>query len=469
MALQSCNDVRGNNYCGVKKSQIDGDCHDLDYQAGNKIVLQASDKGSRCYCVCSCLAFDTPVGTPKGTIKVQDIKVDETEVLAAGLDLNWQPTVVGQWSVASPGKTVHVIYVRYQTQDGEKEIIVTRDQLFLTVHGKLVPADKLAPRDELTDRDGQAVQILSIGWGTYDGEFYELATEMAPPDKEFTNHLILTNEVVTADFAVQMFQDAPGSHAFAHVEEVRTRHCVGAPEWIEEHGGADKAAKAPGADNPRFTHADENAVKVPEHASDFLPVGQANILRKSAPKLPIGDPTPRQEVEYLIQRFKCLYGDCEFHFNWYDHAVNANSWVDTQSGQKNIYISGGLARIEGFAYEGMCLAIAHELGHLYGKEIGDSGVTCEGEADYYGAKIVLRKFWFGERYLDGMDVAVAQFNTLVDYLRPHMSPEEHTAERGDFSAETGRSGKRYPSILCRRKTFAAAMNLSEKPSCAACK
>lgn len=43
---------------------------------------------------------------------------------------------------------------------------------------------------------------------------------------------------------------------------------------------------------------------------------------------------------------------------------------------------GGLCRIVGFDFEGICLAIATELGHLYGEgSDGPSGVTCEGEAD----------------------------------------------------------------------------------------
>ena len=287
MALRSCNDVRGGNYCGVHKSEIDGDCHELDYQAGNKIIIQTpGDRSSRCYCVCSCLAVDTPVAISDGTINVQDIKAGKTTVLAAGLGLEWAPHVVGQWSVAAPGKSIDVIYMKYIVgETEEKEIIVTRDQLFLTLHGKLTPADKLAPRDQLTDRDGQPVQIKDIGWGSYDGNFYELATTMDPPDSNFSNHLIITNEVVTADFAVQMFQDAPRSHAFDLVGETRDRPSVGSPEWLEAHGFDDQTTAKTAADlnkNSRFTHADEHAVVVPDHASDF-PLSHRELIGSLGP------------------------------------------------------------------------------------------------------------------------------------------------------------------------------------------
>lgn len=450
MALEQC----PNNYCGNNKKQIDGDCHDLDYQAGNKIIIQAPPM-PRCWCICSCLAKDTPISTPDGTILVQDIIAGKTTVLAAGRDLSWNPTTVQQWSAASPGKWIHVIYVHYKTQEGEQKIVVTRDHLFLLKDGRLKPADRLAPRDQLVDRDNQAVPILDLGWGQYAGDFYEFATKMEHPNKNLDNHLIISAGVVTPDFAVQVYQNDPTSHIGQAVLEAKKLSSVGSPEWHEEHAETLEkmfAARAKRTATPQFKQADPDEVQVPEYASNFLPHWQAKQLQKSAPKKPFSDPFPRQQVEYLQSRFKCLYPEVSFHFNWYDPRVNSFSWVDDGSNLKNVYFSGGLARILGFEIEGMALAFAHELGHLYGKDVGPSGVTCEGEADYYGGKIVLRKYWFGEEYYDGMDESIAQFNVLVGYLQ----------DEGEVGNST------YPTLECRRETFAAAEAMTPKPECAAC-
>jgi len=469
MALQQCI----NNYCSNNKSQIDGDCHDLDYQAGNKIVIDKPPM-PRCWCVCSCLSRDTPLATPDGWIKVQDVVVDQTAVLAAGLELAWTPKIVHQWSVASPGKWVHVIYLHYEADGEHKELIVTRDQLFLTYGGVIKAADKLALRDTLVDRNGQQVAIHDLGWGVYNGEFYEIATTMEPPNKNFDNHLILSAGVVTPDFAVQVFQDVPGTHIGDMLAATKSHPSVGTPEWLEQNGGSVPSLKAAARNTPllgagRFTQADPDQVKVPAHASDFLPPAQAKRLQKSAPKKPFDDPLNRQMVEYLLGRFQCLYPEVTYQFNWYDHKVNGNSWVDPETGTKNVYISGGLARIVGFDYEGLALVFGHELGHLYGHDIGPGGVTCEGEADYFGAKIVLRKFWFGERYIDGMIAAIKQFDTITGYLKSHFSSEETAAEEGtDRSTDLTSSGQPYPSIRCRRQTFMAAKALDKIPACAAC-
>src|SRR4051812_47993995 len=118
MALVYCGD-----YCSTNKSDIDGDCHDLDYQAGNSIVLQPDGtKKSRCYCICSCLAVNTPVATPDGSVKVQDIIPQQTVVMAAGRDLKFEPTLVQQASFATPGVTEHTIYIRYLVEDLEHEL-----------------------------------------------------------------------------------------------------------------------------------------------------------------------------------------------------------------------------------------------------------------------------------------------------------------------------------------------------------
>ncbi|AUZ46332.1 hypothetical protein [Pseudomonas orientalis] len=460
MSLQQC----ANNYCGNNKNMIDGDCHDLDYQAGNKIVLIPPGTSTQCWCVCSCLAVDTPVATPTGTVKVQDIVADTTIVLAAGIDLSWSEQVVGQASFATPGLTEHTLYIQYLLagEQAPREIVVTRDHPFLIYPDKhLIVAECLQLTDQLYDQGGQPAQVVDIQWGSYSGSFYEFATSMTPPDNDYTNHLVLTNGVVSGDFAIQVFSDLPGPTT------VNTRHEVGSDEWQANNPARTQAtvlsvgkpaAQALNAITLRtatghvFTPA--QIVVAPDHAADFLPPSQASALKKFAPKHPIGDTYYHQMGDYVLDQFRSLYPDITFHISWYNSIVNAHSYVT--EGEKTILLNGGLLRIAGFEYEGICLAIAHEVGHLYGTPDGSPlGVTCEGEADYYGAKIALRKLWFGELYGNFITKSVDQFKLLYSFI-PQVSPD------------LDKAGRAYPSNDCRLDTISAAMAGQPIPACAAC-
>lgn len=79
-----------------------------------------------------------------------------------------------------------------------------------------------------------------------------------------------------------------------------------------------------------------------------------------------------------------------------------------------------------------------------------------------GAKIVLRKVWFGEYYADNTLKAVQQVKTLFGYL--------HLAGAGDRppAIEHDHNGNAYPPVECRLETYKAALALDPKPDCAAC-
>lgn len=467
MTLELC----PNNYCGNNKNLIDGDCHDLDYQAGNKIVIQ-KDGMPRCYCVCSCLAVDTPIAIPGGAIKVQDIVANQTKVLAAGRDMKFSEYLVTQASQSAPGVTEHTIYLHYKLADGsEQELVVSRDHVLLLSTGELVRADRLAISDQLVDQNANPVQLLEILWGSYDGIFYEFATKMEPPDENLTGHLVLTNGVVSGDFAVQAFVNLsssthvatpPRSAALRVAPE--TRAIVGSPEWREANTSANARTEAAPktVKSGQFVQAHLKKVTVPANASAFLPPRQARFLQFHAPKRDYNDPYYEQMGQYLEKFFSNWYPDVVYQLDWYSDEVNAHSWV-ASDGTKNVLLVGGLLRIVGFDYEGIALAVAHELGHLYGEPDGSkSGVTCEGEADYWGSKIVLRKVWFGEFYLDYTTKAIEQLKTLYGYLRLGAAADRPPAEENDLN------GRRYPSNACRISTFKAGMALDPKPACAAC-
>jgi hypothetical protein len=466
MALQFC----GDNYCGTNKSTIDGDCHDLDYQPGNKIVLQGPGiPFGRCYCVCSCLAKDTPVSISKSghVIKVQDIKKDHTTVIAAGTNLNFKDRKVETFSKGAKGTTHNTIYLEYQIEgeDESRKIIITRDHfLYLNDLQKFVPADWLTIDDKLTDQDGNVVHIRDIHWGSYDGDFYEFATDMERPEDGLDGHLVVTNGIVTGDFCLQVWLNQDGELRNKYVVK-REMGEVGSQEWLDHY----HSVKGDNADAPKtielngieFITSKGHEVIIPEQANQFIPTAQALYLQKHAKKKPIGDNVNLQMLEYIEGNLKCKYPDINFIVNWYDNRVNAHSWIDISSPErkKYTYIAGGLARIDGFNLEGLYFAFAQQIGMFYGSPLEpETGMTCIGEGDYYGAKIVLRKVWFYEEYLNRMELVKQQLRTFFGYLGKQ-EMEEIYAESGTY----------YPSILCRFKTIDAAEALQEIPQCAVSK
>jgi|GEM_PF-2354993 len=487
MSLQQC----PNNYCPNNKTVIDGDCHDLDYQAGNKIVLIPKPGDPQCWCVCSCLAVNTPIATPTGTVKVQDIVQGTTTVLAAGLDLTWSEQLVNQASYATPGLTEHTIYIRFKLQNEPqaRELVVTRDHpLVLYPDKQLIVADYLQLSDQLIDRDGQPAQVVDVQWGSYSGSFYEFATSLTPPDPNYANHLVLTNGIVSGDFAIQVFSDIPAGGS-SHAAPVGaggqggTRPEVGSEAWLAANtppahparaslpiaavAGSAAGSLAAGGSRPINGHLFSPAFQIvaPDHAADFLPPWQANVLKATAPKHSIGDMYYHQLGDYVLAQFRALYPDVTFLLSWYSAEVNAHSFVTR--GMKYVLLNGGLLRIDGFEYEGIALAVAHEVGHLYGTPDGSPlAVTCEGEADYYGAKIALRKLWFGELYGNFIEKSVEQLKLVYSYLTPVVGDSSSTPTAA--ASTTDKAGRPYPSNDCRLDTIYAAMAGQPIPQCAAC-
>ncbi|MBL8518889.1 MAG: hypothetical protein JNM76_18160 [Betaproteobacteria bacterium] len=465
MAVKYCSDTIP-NYCESQKGDIDSTCHDLGKSAGKEIMYHPQ-KGLTCYCICSCIGEGSLVTLADGSkTPIEKVETGKTQILAAGRALKFQPMVAGQRSMAPRAHTDNTIYLTF-TVDGQKQTLVcTQSHPFLLAEKGLCAAANITPDDKLLDRNGAPVRIDDLRWGAYDGGFWEIATSMTPPDPDLNGHLILTNGVVSGDFAVETYVNYPIGSATPIVDLRRGAEIVGSPEWLKKHGSkvsdSDEVIMVNGG---RFHPRASMLVSVPSHAADFLPWWQADFLRLVAPKRPYNDPYALEMCEWLLDRiFRPIYKDINFLFDWYSEDINSSSWVT--DGKKYVYLSGGLSRVEGFDYEGVALALAHEVGHLNGKPDGSkSGVTCEGEADFYGAGVALRNVWFGEQYFESTEKAIDQVKTLYKYMgmkAPDGSTLNNTAVRKD------KAGRGYPSNDCRISTWEAAMAGPKKPDCAQC-
>jgi hypothetical protein len=386
-------------------------------------------------------------------------------VLACGKLLNWQQKQVvfsqGTTGVSRQKYTVLVLYK-------DKALAVTSDHLFLMSDRTLKRADRLAPGDLLVDPSGQPVPISSVHIGDYTAGFHHIATGKKEPPPDLDGHLINTNGVVSADYAAQLF--ARTTEPYAGFNAARdSLPIVGSPEYIAKYGrsslqtpqlvqgfgetGYLQASRYDTRDlrDRTFIPAEQTILKIPDDAHSFISEAEA-ALKALDPMRPWNDPLSREWTEYLMGFYSSFYPNVVFHNDWADNTVNAYAWVD--NGVRNVAIKGGLVRHNSIELEAIALVLAHELGHHYaGMPDFPSGLSCEGESDYYGGAIIMRKIWFAEQYNTMMTVAIDQMANFFGV------PNDPTVPGGS-------AGCNHPPGACRVATYHSAVTLGGKPGCA---
>ena len=184
----------------------------------------------------------------------------------------------------------------------------------------------------------------------------------------------------------------------------------------------------------------------------FIPDEEAEAKAAEA-KRPFNDPLAREWTEYLINYHRCFYPDVTYHLDWADNTVNAFAWVE--NGVRHVALMGGLVRHASLALEGISLVLAHELAHHYGgPPTFPGGLSCEGQADYFGVRNIMRRVWFDEQYITTTDAAIAQ---MADFFGV---PNSETPPGGS-------AGCNHPAGACRVATYHRAVTLGGKPACAA--
>jgi hypothetical protein len=199
-------------------------------------------------------------------------------------------------------------------------------------------------------------------------------------------------------------------------------------------------------------------LQIPSYARKFLP----DYMDKAAPDTlrALNSSTTQEMAQQLADYFKRFYPDVVYHVDWDDETVNAYAWME--NGKRHVALLGGLLRHKAIGMEGIGLVLAHELGHHYGGPplYSGSGLSCEGQADYWGASVGMRSAW-GNQYRTQMLSAIDQLDKffskgLVSELTPEQELVRHKAE--------GECG--HPPAACRKQTYQAAMAGLPKPACA---
>lgn len=455
------------SHCGGADAEINEICKGEGWPVGHPVLTR--DSIGPCTCTCSCLALGTPVEARPGLFRaVEEFAVGD-EVLAAGQDLKWQPVKVA-FSQGTTGNSRQPfsVFLTY----GDRALIVTADHLFLMSDGTLKRADRLATTDSLALAAGGAVRVSDVRIGDYYGGFHHVATSTSPPTHGLANHLLNTNGVVSADYAVQLFH-SEGANATGATAAMLSLPIVGTPEHdakypkparqdkflsrdlVVSEGNTEARSTItslalPAGVNAIFVPAEKAGVQIPASAHPFLSEQDSKKL-STAPKRAFSDPLAQQWANYLSQFYGAFYPDVVYHVDWYNNTVNAYAWVE--GGVRHVALLGGLIRTEALELEGIALILAHELGHHYGgAPTYPDGLSCEGQADFFGARNVMRKVWFGESYLSTMTKAITQLENFFGFAP------------GLVGAPA--AGCTHPPGSCRIDTYNRAVELKPKPDCA---
>jgi hypothetical protein len=312
--------------------------------------------------------------------------------------------------------------------------------------------------------------------GDYYGGFHHIATSTSDPGEDLTGHLLDTNGVVSADYAVQLYHKTGELKNAAIDPSYDELPVVGSPAYVAAYGSPKELAPDQSLGFGRVVGAQETGLEfgfasatpvnafvparpiaVPEKAVSFISEDDAKTIAARAPMRAFTDPLAQYWAEQLAIYYKYFYDEISFTVDWPSDDVNAYAWIE-DDGLRRVDMKSGLVRTEALKVEALALIFAHEIGHHYGGPplypTGDH-LSCEGQADFFGARNVMRRVWFGEFYITMMDQAIAQIEDFFGFVPMN----------GDCSASL-LAGCSHPTGTCRIETYKAAVALLPKPACA---
>ena len=176
---------------------------------------------------------------------------------------------------------------------------------------------------------------------------------------------------------------------------------------------------------------------------------------------------------------------------WWDVSMVHASYVRSESNEfieHNIYLMGGLARMEGISPEGLLLIGCHELGHGLGGEPRKKGSlsSTEGQADYFATQICLpialkhlnnktpfkTKSSYSSICLRQTDYEMSLCQRMVFALESEIAIFKSTGETADLTKssqevvdELNLSSNFYPKAQCRLDTMINGLLGLRRPQC----
>ncbi|MES2134275.1 MAG: Ig-like domain-containing protein [Bacteroidota bacterium] len=459
-----CHNTNSGQYQYFPSATFFTDCGNLHNQ-------DPAWQAGQCYCCCSCLANDTLIAIPNGVKPIYTISKGD-DVLAAsaasnkgGMNMQWSTAKVNFSSgTSSEGIQPAMVYL---TLEGEQtsDLICSMDQPFLLADGKFTTAGRLVPGMQLVDKDGNPVNIALVSIGAYHGGVHHISTD-APWLKSADGHLLLAGGVVLGDFTLQMyFNQLPDDMKEPNHNDLPL---IGTAEYDDAHSSKLKrsdvmfefaAKKVPLTEighkvlpNGIFkTYSPSKSI--PYGASALFTDAQATDIMQYGSQAPISNPIPLTLFNTIKSQLTGFYPDITFYYDTMD--VTPNVYAFEAYGQKIVQVSGGLARMKDFNYEGMFMAMAHGVSCFYGGEpktiMNHSAV---GQADWFAFGVISRLCWIGTSYLPYIMTAMDQWNALFALVTPENAKGNPLDPLND------------PALSCRTQTIQAAAAGGALPECA---
>ncbi len=163
------------------------------------------------------VAYGTQVAVGDGEARSMElIEVGDT-AWAGGPSLQWGGARVSfsMGAPPSPERPPIMVYVHF----GDEEIVATPDHPLLLSDGRLVRSRQLYPRASLMRANGQSALVDFVVAGQFNGGLHDIAVNGADPTGSLDGHLIVTNGIVSGDFALQTH----GGWADANLPAIGTR------------------------------------------------------------------------------------------------------------------------------------------------------------------------------------------------------------------------------------------------------
>jgi hypothetical protein len=384
---------------------------------------------------------------------IQSIKTGD-QILAMGADGIWKLTDVV--SSAGLGDTTKPFpYAIFVTVSTGASLIVSPDHVFYMPDGSLKRADRLTPTDSLSLADRQPAKITALTSGVYYGPMWNVTVSKDESPTTPFGHLINTAGVISADWALQRLQG----------EKLANGPQIGSKEYVQtykaEISSLTKLTETIRLDDRKgvrfIPHVSLPAL--PPDAVNFLPPGED--IAFPGELQPLDYSIPYEMGTYLASHYKTYYPDVNFEIDWLNNDVNAVAFIS--GGQRYVRVYGGLLRHVRIQVEGAGLVLAHEIGHHFGGPpryaTGATWASCEGQSDYWGARIAQRKVWWGEYSIDQTTKGAAQLRDLFQngLMTRHLVSLNATPKAGICT---------HPPAQCRYDTYMAGLRLQPKPACA---
>jgi hypothetical protein len=429
-------------------------------------------KGGQCYCCCSCFANDTLIAIPNGNKQIYLISKGD-QVLAASvastgdkIQMSWSTAEVTFSSgTDKAGQQPMMVYISLIGKDAH-ELICNMDQPFLLADGKYTTAGKLRPDQQLVDKDGNPVTVKLVSIGSYEGGVHHISTDK-PWHKNPDGHLLLAGGVVAGDYTLQMyFAQLPDSMKEDNYNEKPT---LGTSHYEATHAGkvkrSDVLFEFVGANSESkqigqrqmvsglFKTYSVETSNVPYGAAALFTPEQAADIAMNGSQAPLSNPIALSIFNTIKAQLAGFFPDVNFYYDTFD--MTSNLYAFEAYGQKIVQVSGGLARMKGFTYEGMFMAMAHGVSCFYGGDPKNGfGCSAVGQADWYAFGVISRICWIGDPYLTYVVTAMDQWKAIFALVSPEHAKGNPLDPLND------------PSLNCRIKTIKSAAAGGALPECA---